>query len=418
MGFFFPLFYIVAKYWLASIIILFMLDIAMLFIPRSAIIAERKTPERLSNGDDNKIKIGIVNRYVLSIKIQIVDEIPHQFQVRDFNIMTKMTPGEEKWFDYILKPVKRGSYSFGKMNVFCRSPIGFVERRFIFDEGAEVPVYPSFIQMKKYELLAVSNKLVEAGLKKIRKIGTQTEFDHIREYVSGDDYRTMNWKATARKTNFMVNQYQDERSQQVYAIIDMGRVMQMPFEGMTLLDYAINTSLAILNIAIKKYDKAGLLTFTEKIETFLPAERKGSQMQSLMELLYGQNTRFSESNYELMFTTVQRKIRHRSLLILYTNFESLVSVRRQLPFLQRLAKNHLLLIVFFKNTELSFILENRPKNLDEMYRKTIAEKFMFEKKQIVNEFMRNGIYSVLTSPANLTVDTINKYLEFKARGLI
>ena len=390
----------------------------MLFLPKSAIEAERNLPERLSNGDDNPIKILVVNRYQFPIEVQIVDEIPHQFQIRDFKIEAEVSSGSEKWFGYKIRPLKRGVYSFGKLNIYCQSPLRFIERRYIFDEGQEVPVYPSFIQMKKYELLAISNKLVETGIKKIRKIGTQTEFDHIREYVIGDDYRTMNWKATARKTSFMVNQHQDERSQQVYAIIDMGRVMRMPFEGMTLLDYAINTSLAILNIAIKKYDKAGLLTFTEQIETFLPAERKGSQMTMIMELLYSQTTRFAESNYELLYTTVQRKIRHRSLLILYTNFESLVSVKRQLPYLKRLAKSHLLLVVFFSNTEISSILKTRPSNLDEIYRKTIAEKFAFEKRQIINEFLRYGIHSVLTTPANLTVGTINKYLEFKARGMI
>ena len=166
-----------------------------------------------------------------------------------------------KTISYFLRPVKRGEYSFGAVNVFASSPIGLVSRRYQFSQNKMVPVYPSYIQMRKYELLAISNRLTDTGIKKIRRVGQHTEFERIREYVPGDDYRTINWKASARKSHLMVNNYQDERSQQVYALIDKGRAMQMPFNGMSLLDYAINASLVISNIAIKKSDKAVLITF-------------------------------------------------------------------------------------------------------------------------------------------------------------
>src|SRR5690606_40532545 len=123
---------------------------------------------------------------------------------------------------------------------------------FRVSQNKTVPVYPSFRQMRKYELPAISNRLTEFGIKKIRRIGQNREFEQIKEYVVGDDYRTINWKATARRGTLMVNTYQDERAQQVYAVIDKGRTMKMPFEGMTLLDYDINASLVISNIAIRK----------------------------------------------------------------------------------------------------------------------------------------------------------------------
>ena len=272
--------------------------------------------------------------------------------------------------------------------------------------------------MRCYELLAISNKLTDAGIKKIRRIGHNMEFELIKEYVSGDDFRTINWKATARKNHLMVNHYQDERSQQVFCLIDKGRVMQMPFNGMSLLDYAINSSLVISNIAIKKSDKAGLITFQDKIGSTLPASRNSNQMARILEVLYNQKTAYRESDYSVLYSHVRRKISQRSLLLLYTNFESMYSLQRQLPFLKSLAIQHLLVVIFFENTEIKSLITQPAPGLKEVYHKAVAEKFSYEKKLIVKELNMHGIQALLTAPENLTVNTINKYLELKSRGMI
>jgi uncharacterized protein (DUF58 family) len=279
-------------------------------------------------------------------------------------------------------------------------------------------VYPSFIQMRQYELLAASRQLSALGIKQVRQLGHSQEFEQIQPYVAGDDQRTINWQASARKGDLMVNHYQDEKSQQVYCLIDKGRVMQMPFQGLSLLDYAINAALVIANVAIKKQDKAGIITFAETIGSILPAEGKASQLQKILDLLYNQKTRFLEADFEKLYITVRARIRHRSLLVLFTNFETLNGAQRQLPYLRKLARHHLLLVVFFDNTETRALLEKPAGNTEEIYLKAIAEKFAYEKRQIVKELARHGIQSILTPPEKLTVNTINKYLEFKARGVI
>jgi len=393
-------------------------DAILLFRVRKGLHGYRFTPEKLSNGDENEIRIYIENFYPFKIDVNVVDEIPHQFQRRDFNFELTLSAGETKSIKYFLRPVKRGEYSFGSVNILVSSPLGFLVRRFRFSADAIVPVYPSYIQMRKYELMAISNRLTETGIKKIRRIGHNMEFELIKEYVSGDDFRTINWKATARKNNLMVNHFQDERSQQVYSLIDKGRVMQMPFNGLSLLDYAINASLVISNIAIKKSDKAGLLTFQDKIGTLLPAARQNSQMSQIMEVLYNQKTAYRETDFSVVYNHVRRKITQRSLLLLFTNFESIYSLHRQLPFLKRLAQQHLLVVIFFENTEMKSLLAKPAGNLKEVYYKAIAEKFSYDKKLIVKELAKHGIQSLLTSPENLTVNTINKYLELKSRGMI
>ena len=414
----FPVLFGVAKVLFWVMVALVVTDVLLLYRVRQGLNGRRITPDKLSNGDDNPLQIVLENYYRFPTQVQLLDELPVQFQERDFHAVVEVPAGQTYTYSYTVHPVKRGEYHFGAVNALVRSPIGLVRRRFQFSADKSVPVYPSFIQMRKYELLAISNHLTEFGIKKIRRIGHNQEFEQIKEYVPGDDYRTINWKATARRGGLMVNNYQDERSQQVYALIDKGRTMQMPFEGMSLLDYAINASLVIANIAIKKEDKAGLMAFQHKVQTVVPASRRSKQMYLLMEALYNQKTAYKEADYAALYTAVRRRISQRSLLLLFTNFESLLSMERQLPYLRKLARDHLLVVIFFKNTQLYTFLNQPVNTIGDVYQKTIAEKFAFEKKVIAERLPQFGIHAVLTTPQQLSVDTINKYLALKARGLI
>jgi uncharacterized protein (DUF58 family) len=396
---------------------LVVVDLISLF-KQTGISASRILPEKLSNGDDNPIEISLQNNYNFTTDLLLIDELPFQYQKRDFEINTQLNKNDQKKINYTLRPLERGEYCFGNLNIYANSPIGLVTRRFQFAKDAMVPNYPSFLQLRKYMLLAFSNKLFEYGLKKIRRIGHTMEFEQIKDYVNGDDIRNINWKATAKRNHLMVNQFQDERSQPIYSVIDKGRSMKMPFEGLSLLDYAINATLVISNVALKKQDKAGMFTFSRKVENKVVAERRPSQMNKILETLYNVNTDFSESDFSRLYIDIKRSLTQRGLLLLYTNFETLDALHRQLPYLKAIAKNHLLVVVFFENTELHKLTQVETSNTFEIVQKTVAEKFMYEKKLIVNELQKHGIQSILTAPEHLTINTINKYLEIKARGLI
>ncbi len=394
------------------------LDIIILYATRTGISGKRETPEKFSNGDENPILIQLENYYTFAIDVKIIDEIPEQFQVRDFSIEKKIPASSAIALKYKLRPTERGEYIFGKLNVYVLSILGLVSRRFYFDNEVMVPTYPAYLQLKKYDLLAISNNLTMYGIKKIRRIGHTMEFEQIKDYVLGDDLRTINWKATAKRNQLMVNQFQDEKSQPVYSVIDKGRVMKMPFDGLSLLDYAINATLVLSNVILKKQDKAGMFTFSKKVENIVVAEKRSAQMSMILESLYNVDTDFFESDYGRLYADIKRNIKHRSLILLYTNFETLDALHRQLPYLKGISKSHLLVVVFFKNTELDELIHEDVTTIQEAYDKVIAEKFSFEKRLIVNELKKYGIHSILTSPENLTIDAINKYLEMKARGLV
>ena len=407
---------------------LVLLDALLLYAPvkghAAPVFGRRVLGDKLANGSENDIQIYLENRYRFAIQTETIDEIPHQFQRRNVLFEVSIKPGETQVIQYQLRPVKRGEYEFGALNIYAASPLGLVRRRFRYDQNKLVPVYPSFLQMRQYELLAIHNRLTEVGVKRIRRVGHSMEFEQIRPYVPGDDPRSINWKATARRAGtgaddaLVVNHFQDERAQQVYCLIDKGRVMRMPFDGLSLLDYAINATLVVSNIALLKHDKAGLVTFSNKPGATLAADRRPGHLLKLLEILYRQKTQYLETDFELLYTMVRAKIKQRSLLILFTNFETLHGMQRQLPYLRRLSKDHLLLVVFFENTELREFLDVPAATTEEVYNQTIAEKFAQEKRQIVLELQQYGIYSLLTAPKDLTANTINKYLEFKARGLI
>ncbi len=398
--------------------IIFILDVSLLFHRNTAIQCGRKLPKLLSLGDPNKIILELQNRSNLPLKTTIIEELPFQFQKRDFEIQQHLKKREEKIISYQLTPISRGEYEFGYTNLFIETFIGFVQRKIQGAAIETVPVYPSIIQMRAMELKALSRLSFQEGIKKVRKLGHSYEFEQIKNYVRGDDYRSINWKASSRKGALMVNQYEDERAQQVYSLIDKSRNMKMPFHGMSLMDYAVNTSLAISNIILKKYDRAGLITFSDKIGTIIKADKKPTQLNKILNALYKEKSGKLEADYELLYHITRKLINRRSLLLLYTNFESIYNLERVLPILRKIGKLHLLVVIIFENTEIKEFVEREVSNTEGIYFQTIARKFLNEKQQIVQVLRQYGIQSVLTKPEDLSINTINKYLELKSRGLI
>ncbi len=410
--------FIIAKLALVFTVILLILDIVLVLNSKINVKASRKLSEKLSLGDINNVKLNVEIQSPYELKINVIDELPYQLQKRDLNINAKVDKELIETFHYEIKPNERGKYLFGNILIYANTLLGIVQRRFTIEQSNEIHVYPSILQMKEFELIAFSGISHMNGIKKIRKLGHNYEFEHIKNYVKGDDYRSINWKATSRKGDLMVNQYQDERSQQIYSVIDKSRVMRLPFNDLTLLDHAINSSLVVSNICLRKQDKAGVITFSDKLGSVLKADRNCKQIKLILETLYNQKTDFQEANYEHLYYTIKKSIKVRSLLFLYTNFESIYAMERVLPLLRKLNKTHLLVVIFFKDTELIEFSRKKSKNLEEIYLTTIAEDFLFEKRRIVSELQKYGIQTILTSPEELSMNSVNKYLELKSRDMI
>ncbi|MDG0974338.1 MAG: DUF58 domain-containing protein [Crocinitomicaceae bacterium] len=417
-AFTFPLLLAVGQIALVSLAILTLVDILVVFAVSKPIIGERQLSSRMDLGDEHTVVLRLVNRSPQPYFLEVFDEPPLAMQARDLNFTSLLRPKKEVEFSYIFTPKKRGAFKWGDLHILLRSAISLVKRKVILYASETVTVYPSVAQMKKYEFYVFHQQTQQKGIKKIRRLGHNNEFEQIKNYVQGDDIRTLNWKATSRKNELMVNQYQEERSQNIYSIIDKSRAMEHDFEEMTLLDYAINSTLVFTNIALRKGDKVGVFTYSDKVGSKLAANSGANHLQKVMELLYNQKTHFKEADFGLLFQTIRQNIRNRSLIMLYTNFDTELGMRRALPLLKRIARNHLLVVVFFENTKLQEVVVDKPSTLRDVYVSAVAEDIINVKRRIAIELNRNGIHTVLTKPEDLNVQTINKYLEFKSRGMI
>lgn len=417
LGFVFPLLFTIGKGLLCAFLAILLTDAVLLYY-KKAVKATRECADRLSNGDDNKVVITVKSVYPFMIRTTVIDETPAVFQRRDVEYRLAVPAHEVRQLTYTLRPVRRGEYDFGKIRIFAHTMLGLVERRYTEGEDKNVKVYPSYLMLNHYELLAMSNNLTDMGIKRIRRVGNNTEFEQIKEYVKGDEYRSINWKASARRNQLMVNVYQEERSQQVYSVIDKGRVMQQAFNGMTLLDYSINASLVLSYVAIHREDKAGLITFSDALDTLLTPSRRPGQMQHILGALYNQRTNFSETDFSNLCVNVNKQISKRSLLVLYTNFSGMSALQRQLSYLKMLSRHHRLLVVFFEDSELNDFIKSDKRTTEDYYQHVIAEKFAYEKRLIVTKLQQHGILSLLTRPEALSIDVINKYLELKQRQML
>jgi len=418
LAFSFPWLFLFAKIFLAISIALTLTDLVLLFATNIQFEAERVLPKIMSLGHENLVRIEITANSPVKLNVQLIDELPEQLQKRDFKLIIQFSNAEFKSLQYYIRPLSRGVYIFGDMQLVTMSTLKLMARKFTITAQKEIAVYPSVAEMKYFELKTFSEISTLQGIRKLRRIGHSYEFEQIKEYVYGDEYRNVNWKATSRKGKLMVNQFQEEKSQQIYCLIDTCRVMQLPFNGLSLLDYSINSSLVILNIALKKEDKVGLITLDSKQATVLNAEKNRSQIRKILEKLYHIKDQDLESNYEILYSTVRKKISQRSLLFFFTNFESQYALERVLPILRKLNILHLLVVVFFENEEVSNLSLGNAANLEDIYIQTMAQKFVSTKYQLAQTLKVHGIQVIYTKPKDLSMNTINKYLELKARGLI
>lgn len=413
-GYFIPVLNIVGLVLLVMYLVLLIVEVLLLFWGK--VLCGRQLSSRFFCGEKNTVRLHCVSSYPFSIRAVIVEELPVRLQIRDFEIKLRLSSGEQRRLTYTVIPVRRGEYHFGKTHVFIHLLSRSICRRVSSSEGHTVSVYPSFPEMKKADLHAFSQVMNRQGAKKERLPGTSKEFEEISDYIPGDNYRWINWKATARRSKLMVNRYQDERARDIYQIIDMGRTMKMPFDGMTLLDYSINSALALSNVILKKHDKAGLITYHSRLNTFIKADNRSNQLTRLCEALYAQESQFPESSLDCVYTPMSRNSRGRSLIILYSNFESPYALERESYMMKKLAAKHMVLLISFINTDILQESKQSPEKLEQLYAKTVAGKFLADKQMFMKKLHQKGINTIMVKPKDLTIAVLNKYLDIRKKG--
>jgi uncharacterized protein (DUF58 family) len=394
---------------LCIVLVLCMRDISTLFSKNTLVDFIRILPEKLSHGEDNEVHLYLKNHLPTALFATIIENIPVQLQIFDFQLKLALPPLQEDKYTYIIHPTTRGAYEWGNTLLLLQvRKGGLIARKVVFEAGAEIPCYP---QQQSYHYI---NAIKEE--KAMQRIGQSMEFEHIREYHRGDDPRHINWKASAKRGDLMLNRYSEEKSQEIYCLIDLSRNMAPLFQGKTYLDYAVNASLALSKAVVLQDDKAGLVTFSNQSAEFLPAGTTWRQIGRINESLYRLESAYEEANFEYLYQFIRIRIRKRSLLFLFTNFENENALSRNLRYIIELSKHHLLIMVLFEDAELlAFLKESNEGTLLE---KTMVADALRKKQLIAKELRKLGIPCVLSHPAQLNSNSIGKYLNIKKQQIL
>lgn len=317
-----------------------------------------------------------------------------------------------------MRPLRRGDYRFEKINLRWRGPLGLVLRQGAVDLTEPVKVYPNLLDIRRYDLLLRRNRLQEMGLRAVRRQGEGTEFERLREYLPDDDFRRINWKATARRNRPITAEYQTERSQTVLTAIDVGRMMQAPVHRMAKLDYVINATLLLSYVAVSKGDKVGAMSFANDVQHFVRPRQGRGQFYRILELLYGVDAEPVEPDYQRAFSYLNSRQRTRALVVIFTDLSGGMTVQTLEANVALLARRSLPLVVTISDPEVVAAAEQRPTDSLSAYQRAAAAQLMDERRLVLDRLRQRGVL-VLDVPANqLSIAVIDQYLALKARTML
>lgn len=401
--------------WNIFVLFIFLFDYFHLPSKKDFVI-ERIAAQKFSLGALNPVTIKVTNNSKKFIHLEITDDYPRQFLSSLTRLSFLIPPYESRSANYYVTPLNRGDYEFGSIWLRISSQWKISQKQIYVNGKANIKVYPNLLAISKYELFARKGRLHEVGLKPSRRVGQGTMFESLREYVPDDDYKKINWKATARRGKLISQEYETEKDQNVIFLIDTARMMVGEFEGLSRLDYALNATLLLSYVALAKGDKVGLILFSNEVESYLPPRRGKEHLSRITEELYNANGRLVEPDYGRAFRYLGFKHRRRSLLILFTNFFSAGQSRALITYMHHLHLVHLPLCVTMKDSALIKKAESFPENSAAVYEKGIAEGLLQEKERTLYQLKRSGSLILDLYPHELSPTLIRTYLDIKLRG--
>ena len=405
---------------LAYFLVLLGLVIADIFLtPRaSEIEVQRINEPKLSLGVPNLIQIMLANNSPRAINFALRDEYPYQFGA-DATILDGMiAPLDQTEVRYHVTPVQRGNYQWGDVNLRYRSALGTFRRQVRYPTASEVRVYPNVLDVRKYDVMARKGLLTEMGLRHTRALGAGTEFERLRDYTPDDEYRRINWKATARRHKLIATEYEAERSQHVVCVLDTGRLMRPPIGAIQKLDHAVNAALLTSYVASLRGDHIGLLTFSDQVDLFLAPRKGNSQFYTMLELLYNVQGQAVEADYARALGYLSLKNKRRSLIIVFSDLVTKEAAMPLIAYMSRLAQRHLPLLVVMNDPNITTIAARAPVTPRDVYERAVAEQLLDERRVILDTLHQAGVLTLDVPADKLSVAVIDKYLELKNRGAL
>jgi uncharacterized protein (DUF58 family) len=419
---------------LAPVAIVYMLTLAILVWldrwragPAHQFRVTRDHDQKLSLGVPNRIAINVSARVQQPIEITVRDEPPVLFvgaeaATRQGNV----APRETLTFEYAVRPLRRGDFAFGDLNLRWTGPLRLYTRQAVVRAAEPVKVYPNLHEIRKYDLLVRRDQLSEMGLRNVRLRGEGTAFESLRDYTPDDPYRSINWKATARRGKPISTDYEPERSQRVVAVLDVGRMMRSPIRvddpggvswNMAKVDFVLNSVLLFSYVATLKGDQVGLLVFADKVQQFIAPQAGRAHFQKLLDTMYALESQPVEADYGRAINYLRSQNKKRSLIVLFTDLSGVRASESLLTYMPRLRPRHLPLLVTIRDPALDSEATQPPDDSDSVYRRAVAEQMIDERRLLLNNLQQRGVLTLDVAAEHLTMAVVNRYLQLKARQL-
>lgn len=320
--------------------------------------------------------------------------------------------------EYTLRPGRRGAFELAEVYLRAQSRWGLWQKLIAYTELSQINVYPDMQQLSQYAILARTNRLSQLGVRRTRRIGQDHDFERLRDYTVDDNYKHIDWRATARRRKLTVKDYQATRSQRVIFLVDCGRMMTNTSAGLSLLDHAFNATLMLSWVALRQSDTVGLCCFSDEIHGFVPARGGMGQMNRLLHACFNRFPRRVESRYDQAFRFLATHARKRSLVVLITNVIDEVNANQVERYLTNLVGRHLPLGVLLRDHRLFDAVDVELPVGDELWRAAAAADILTWRHQLLTDMMGKGAMMLDVFPEEMTAPLINRYLEVKARHLL
>ncbi|MDO8964257.1 MAG: DUF58 domain-containing protein [Coriobacteriia bacterium] len=380
------------------------------------LVVRRELPPKHSIGVANRVVLAVENRSGRTALLTGRETPPPGFDgARAFGPLS-LEPRTETEIAFAFTPRARGLYAFGDVGVRSAGPWGLAGRIARLPLAQDAKVYPDIQAVRSYALLARKGALAEMGVKRMRLAGDGTEFEALRDYLEGDDFRDIDWKASARRGKPIVRSFEVERSQTMVIAIDAGRLMTPRVGALTKLDRAVNAALMLAYIGTERDDLVGLLVFGRDVERYLPPRKGHRQFLAILEALYSVEGRVEEPDYDRAMRFLAAKLPKRSLAVVFTELQGREPSRRLLATLSGMAPRHLPLVITQRNRDIEARTRCEARTETDVFESSVAESLLADKAAALRMLQARGALVLDVFPEEMTIAAVNRYLEVKARG--
>ncbi len=385
---------------------------------KKAFDVQRETTRVASLQKNHRVTLHLSNLSWRSRTAWVRDDIPQEFEPEPKEFVLRLGPRSRTTVHYELKSSRRGAYELKQINLRVRSLLGLWQRYFVYPQETAIHVYPDMKQLAEYAILARTNRLSLMGVRRTRKIGLENDFERLRDYTPDDNYKFMDWRASARRRKLTVKDFQTSQSQRIIFLLDCGRLMTNESSGLSLLDHSLNAALMLSYVALRQGDSVGMIAFADRVLSYVPPRGGMNQMNQLLHASFDRFPELVESRYDDAFLYLAGHCKKRSLVVLISNVIDEVNAHQVESYLSTLVGRHLPLGVLLRDHRLFDAADHEPRNDEELFRAGAAAEILTWRHQVLRDLEHRGVLALDVFPEDMTAPLVNSYLEIKARHLL